>query len=71
MVSMVYEEMNIRLTIERFGELEALCSSASAESVPEVTQFKTITKEKGLEVALAWRVARFAEEDAWWKEQRA
>ena len=68
---MVYEEMNIRLTIERFGELETLCSSASAESVPEVTQFKTITKEQGLKAALEWRSARFAEEDAWWKEQRA
>ncbi|MFC1956658.1 enoyl-CoA hydratase-related protein, partial [Chloroflexota bacterium] len=71
LVNMAYEEMNIRLTIERSGELEALCESAGAESMPEGANFRNIKQEEGLKAALAWRSARFAEEDAWWKERRA
>ncbi len=70
LVNMVYELMNIRLTIERSGELEAMCN-ASAESIPEVAEFQRIAREKGLKAALDWNSARFAEEDAWFKEQKA
>ena len=67
---MVYELMNIRQAIERSTELEAVCASASAESVPERVEFARLTREKGLKAALEWRSSRFAEEDAWWKNQQ-
>ena len=71
LVNMAYEMMGIRLTLERSAELESMASSASAESMPEKAEFSRLKEEGGLKAALEWRSARFAEEDAWWKEQRA
>jgi enoyl-CoA hydratase len=69
LINMAYELMNIRLVIERSCELEGVCM-ASPGSLPEVSEFQRLIREKGLKAALDWNSARFAEEDAWWKEQR-
>jgi len=70
LVNMAYEQMGIQQTIQRSYELEAVCNSASPESHPERAEFSKIENEKGLTEALRWSRARFAEEDAWWKERR-
>lgn len=69
LINMAYELMNIRLVMERSSELEAICL-ASSGSLPEVAEFQRLRQEKGLKAALDWNSARFAEEDAWWKERR-
>jgi enoyl-CoA hydratase len=69
LVNMTYELMNIRLAMERSYELESCCIS-SPESLPESAEFHRLAQEKGLKAALAWNNARFAEEDAWFKESR-
>lgn len=69
LINMAYELMNIKLVIERSSELEAVCL-ASTKSLPEVAEFERLRNEKGLKAALNWNSARFAEEDAWWKERR-
>lgn len=69
LVNMTYELMNIRLVMERSSELEAACL-ASTDSLPEIAEFQKIAQEKGLNAALAWNSARFAEEDAWFKKSR-
>jgi len=70
LVNMAYELMGLHQTLERSYELEAVCNSASAESHPERAEFSRVENEKGLTEALRWSRARFAEEDAWWKERR-
>jgi len=70
LVNMAYELMGIQPTLERSYELEAVCNSASAESHPERAEFNRVKNESGLTAALRWSRARFAEEDAWWKERR-
>jgi len=69
LINMAYELMNIKLVIERSSELEAVCL-ASTQSLPEVAEFERLRNEKGLKAALNWNSARFAEEDAWWREKR-
>jgi len=69
LVNMAYELMNIRLAMERSSELEAMVA-ASLESSPEVAEYQRIAQKQGLKAALAWSSARFAEEDAWFKEPR-
>ena len=69
LVNMAYELMNIRLAMERSSELEAMVA-ASPESSPEIAEYQRIRREQGLKAALAWSSARFAEEDAWFKESR-
>jgi enoyl-CoA hydratase len=69
LVNMVYEVMNIRSVMERSCELEASCLT-NLKSLPEVAKFQEMRKEEGLNAALKWNSARFAEEDAWWKEAR-
>ena len=69
LVNMTYELMNIRQAMERSYELEASCLS-SLESLPESAEFNRLVREQGLKAALAWNSARFAEEDAWFKETR-
>ena len=69
LVNMAYELMNIRLVMERSSELEAM-AMASPESSPEIAEYQRIEQEQGLKAALAWNSARFAEEDAWFKESR-
>jgi len=69
LVNMAYELMGIRSVMERSGELEAFCVSASTESIPEAAEFQRLRREGGLKAALEWRNNRFAEEDAWWREQ--
>ena len=70
-VNTAYEMMSIRQVMERSSELEAFVASASDESVPERVEFQNLRRDKGLKAALEWRNAKFAEEDAWWKERRA
>ena len=69
LVNMAYELMNIRLVMERSSELEGICQTSPA-SLPEVAEFQKIKEQQGLKAALAWSSARFAEEDAWFKESR-
>ena len=69
LINMAYELMNIRQVIERSSELEAACLT-SPGSLPEIAEFQKIRQEQGLKAALDWNTARFAEEDAWWKERR-
>jgi len=69
LVNMTYELMNIRQAMERSSELEAMVM-ASPESSPAMAEFERIRQEQGLRAALAWNSARFAEEDAWFKESR-
>ena len=69
LVNMAYELMNIRLAMERSSEPEAMVM-ASPESSPETAEYQRIIREQGLKAALAWNSARFAEEDAWFKESR-
>jgi len=69
-VNMAYELMNIYQVTERCTELEAFCTSASEESMPERAEYMRINLDKGLTSALEWRSARFTEEDAWFKEQK-
>jgi enoyl-CoA hydratase/carnithine racemase len=69
LINKAYEEMGIRHTMEHSDDLEAICY-ASTESIPERKEFQRIIKEKGLKAALHWNNARFAEEDAWFKERK-
>ena len=69
LVNMTYELMNIRLAMERSGELEAACL-ASPDSLPEAAEFQRLTREQGLKAALDWNSQRFAAEDAWFKKSR-
>jgi enoyl-CoA hydratase len=69
LVNMVYEEMNIRAIMERSCELEASCLT-NLKSLPEIGEFQRLRREEGLNAALKWNSARFAEEDAWWKKAR-
>ena len=69
LINMAYEMMNIRSVVERSMELEAACLTSSA-SLDEISEFDSIRHEQGLKAALDWNAARFAEEDAWWKERR-
>ncbi len=69
LVNMAYEMMNIRQVMERSLELEAICL-ASSGSLPEVAEFQRIRQEQGLKAALTWNSARFADEDAWFREAK-
>lgn len=69
LVNMAYEQMGIRQVIERSLELEAN-ALASPGSSPEITEYNRIRGEQGLNAALSWNAARFAEEDAWFKATR-
>ena len=71
LVNMAYDLMNIRSVMERSGELEAICLTASAESNPERAESQRLIAEKGLKAALEWRSSRFVEEDRWWKERKS
>lgn len=66
---MAYEMMNVRSVVERSMELEAACLVSSG-SLAEISEFERLRQEQGLKAALDWNAARFAEEDAWWKERR-
>lgn len=68
LVNMAYELMNVRLVTDRSMELEA-ATVTSPESVPEWAEFQRLTREQGLTAALRWNSARFAEEDAWWRNR--
>jgi len=69
LINMAYELMNIRLVVDRSMELEATCLTSSG-SLPEIAEFQRLRQEQGLKAALDWNAAKFAEEDAWWKERR-
>jgi enoyl-CoA hydratase len=69
LINMAYEMMNIRSVVERSCELEAI-NLTSPGSLPEIAEFQRLRQEQGLKAALDWNAARFAEEDAWWKERR-
>ncbi len=69
LVNMAYEQMGIRQVIERSLELEA-AAMASPGSSAEIAEFNRIRGEQGLNAALSWNAARFAEEDAWFRETR-
>lgn len=69
LVNMAYEQMNIRSVIERSLELEAIVNS-SPDSLPELEEYRVIRREQGLNAALSWNAARFAEEDAWFRQSR-
>jgi len=69
LINMAYEMMNIRSVVDRSMELEAV-TLASAGSLAEISEFNRLRQEQGLKAALDWNAARFAEEDAWWKERR-
>jgi len=70
LVNMAYELMNVRLVLERSSELEAMAMT-SPGSTPEIEQYNEIRRADGLKAALSWNAARFAEEDAWYREARA
>lgn len=69
LINMAYEMMNVRSVVERSMELEAACLVSSG-SLAEISEFERLRQEQGLKAALDWNAARFAEEDAWWKERR-
>ena len=69
LVNMAYDMMNFRMALERSSELEAIVAS-SPESSPEIAEYQRIKNEQGLKAALAWSSARFAEEDAWYRDMR-
>ena len=69
LINMAYDLMNIRQVMERSSELEASCLT-SLKSLPEVAQFQKIREEQGLNAAIKWNNARFAEEDGWWKKAK-
>jgi len=69
LINMAYEMMNIRSVVDRSSELEAVCL-ASSGSLAEISEFNRLRQEQGLKADLDWNAARFAEEDAWWKEHR-
>ncbi len=69
LINMAYEQMGIRQVIERSLELEAN-ALASADSSPELTEYNKVRAEQGLNAALSWNAARFADEDAWFKTAR-
>lgn len=69
LINMAYEQMGIRQVIERSLELEAN-ALASAASSPELTEYNKVRAEQGLNAALSWNAARFADEDAWFKTAR-
>lgn len=43
---------------------------ASPESSPEISEYNRIRSEQGLNAALSWNAARFADEDAWFRNAR-
>ncbi len=69
LINMAYEQMGIRQVIERSLELEANALS-SADSSPELTEYNRVRREEGLNAALSWNAARFADEDAWFRDTR-
>ena len=69
LINMSYELMGVRQVIERSMELEAI-ALASPGSSPEISEFNSIRDRDGLKAALAWNAARFADEDAWFKQSR-
>ncbi|GMU40039.1 MAG: enoyl-CoA hydratase [Chloroflexota bacterium] len=69
LINMAYEQMGIRQVIERSLELEAN-ALASADSSPELTEYNRVRTEQGLNAALSWNAARFADEDAWFRSAR-
>ena len=69
LINMAYEQMGIRQVIERSLELEAN-ALASADSSPELTEYNRVRQEQGLNAALSWNAARFADEDAWFRGTR-
>lgn len=68
-INLAYEQMGIRQVIERSLELEA-AALASPESSPEIAEYNRLRAESGLNAALSWNAARFAEEDAWFRVAR-
>ena len=69
LINMAYELMGIRQVLERSLELEAN-AMASPESSPEIAEYSRIRAQDGLNAALSWNAARFAEEDAWFRGSR-
>ncbi|MFN8638987.1 MAG: enoyl-CoA hydratase-related protein [Dehalococcoidia bacterium] len=69
LINMSYELMGLRQVIERSLELEAN-AMASPESSPEIAEYNRIRAADGLNAALTWNAARFAEEDAWFRGSR-
>ena len=69
LINMSYELMGVRQVIERSMELEAI-ALASPGSSAEIDEFNAIRDQDGLKAALSWNAARFADEDAWFKESR-
>jgi len=61
--------MGVRQVIERSMELEAIALSSEKDS-PEIEEFNSIRKERGLKAALDWNAARFAENDEWFEARK-
>ena len=70
LINMSYELMGIRQVIERSMELEAIALSSASDS-PEIEKFNSVREKNGLKAALEWNAARFAEEDAWFRGNKA
>ncbi|MCK6564162.1 MAG: enoyl-CoA hydratase/isomerase family protein [Dehalococcoidia bacterium] len=68
-LNMAYEQVGMRQVIERSLELEAN-AMASPGSSPEIAEYNRLVSEQGLNAALSWNAARFAEEDAWFRAAR-
>jgi len=69
LINMAYEQMGIRQVIERSLELEANALTSPGSS-PEIAEYNRLRSEQGLNAALSWNAARFADEDAWWRAAR-
>ncbi len=69
LINMSYELMGVRQVIERSMELEVI-ALASADTSPEIDEFKKIREKDGLKAALSWNAARFKDEDSWFKKAR-
>ncbi|MDG2261763.1 MAG: enoyl-CoA hydratase/isomerase family protein [Actinomycetota bacterium] len=69
LINMSYELMGVRQVIERSMELEVIALNSPGSS-PEIDEFHAIRDRDGLKAALSWSSARFADEDAWFKESR-
>ncbi|MCC6237934.1 MAG: hypothetical protein IT299_10215, partial [Dehalococcoidia bacterium] len=69
LINMAYELMGFRQVIERSLELEAN-AMASPESSPEIAEYNRLRSEQGLNAALSWNAARFADEDSWFRGAR-
>jgi enoyl-CoA hydratase len=69
LINMAYELMGMRQVLERSLELEAN-AMASPESSPEIAEYNRLRTTEGLNAALSWNAARFAEEDAWFRGSR-